>query len=76
MCIRDSSLPIQDMNKAWLAPGFVDFQLYGGSTGFLTRDGSVESLTNMYQTHLLDGTTTIVPVSYTHLDVYKRQDWR
>lgn len=58
------SLPIQDMNKAWLAPGFVDFQLYGGSTGFLTRDGSVESLKNMYQTHLLDGTTTIVPTVY------------
>ncbi|MPR33211.1 N-acetylglucosamine-6-phosphate deacetylase [Salmonirosea aquatica] len=58
------SVPTRDMNGAWLVPGFVDFQLYGGSTGFLTQDGSVESLTNMYQTHLQDGTTTIVPTVY------------
>lgn len=58
------SIPTQDMQGAWLMPGFVDFQLYGGSTGFLTRDGSVESLTNMYQTHVQDGTTTIVPTVY------------
>ena len=52
------------MKGAWLVPGFVDFQLYGGNSGFLTRDGSVESLTNMYQTHVQDGTTTIVPTVY------------
>lgn len=59
-----ASVPTQDMNGAWLVPGFVDFQLYGGSSGFLTRDGSVESLTNMYQTHVQDGTTTLVPTVY------------
>lgn len=59
-----ASVPTQDMNGAWLVPGFVDFQLYGGSSGFLTRDGSVESLTNMYQTHVQEGTTTIVPTVY------------
>ncbi|TDB64086.1 N-acetylglucosamine-6-phosphate deacetylase [Arundinibacter roseus] len=53
-----------DLTGAWLAPGFIDFQLYGGNSGFLTRDGSVDSLTNMYETHLLDGTTTIVPTVY------------
>ena len=59
-----ASVPTRNMNGAWLVPGFVDFQLYGGSTGFLTQDGSVESLTNMYQTHVQDGTTTIVPTVY------------
>ncbi len=59
-----TSVPTQNMDGAWLVPGFVDFQLYGGSTGFLTQDGSVESLTNMYQTHVQDGITTIVPTVY------------
>lgn len=63
-CELPDSVPTQAMQGAWLVPGFVDFQLYGGSTGFLTRDGSVESLTNMYQTHVQDGTTTIVPTVY------------
>ncbi len=66
--LPDSEVPdgvaVRDMAGAWLVPGFVDFQLYGGSTGFLTRDGSVEALTNMYQTHRQDGTTTIVPTVY------------
>lgn len=57
-------IPVQDLNGAWLVPGFVDFQLYGGSSGFLTRDGSVESLINTYQTHVQDGTTTLVPTVY------------
>lgn len=57
-------LPTHDLNSNWLVPGFVDFQLYGGSHGFLTRDGSVESLVNMRETHLQDGTTTIVPTVY------------
>ncbi len=57
-------VPTRDMNGAWLVPGFVDFQLYGGSNGFLTRDGSVASLINMRETHLQDGTTTIVPTVY------------
>ncbi|GHB57998.1 N-acetylglucosamine-6-phosphate deacetylase [Persicitalea jodogahamensis] len=57
-------IPTRDLNGNWLVPGFVDFQLYGGSSGFLTRDGSVESLRNMRETHLQDGTTTIVPTVY------------
>ncbi len=59
-----TGVPTRDLNGNWLVPGFVDFQLYGGSTGFLTRDGSVESLVNMRETHLRDGTTTIVPTVY------------
>ena len=59
-----SGVKTRDMNGAWLVPGFVDFQLYGGSSGFLTRDGSVESLVNIRETHLQDGTTTIVPTVY------------
>lgn len=59
-----TSIPCRSMNGAWLMPGFVDFQLYGGSSGFLTRDGSVESLQNTYDTHRQDGTTTIVPTVY------------
>ncbi|HEV7348924.1 N-acetylglucosamine-6-phosphate deacetylase [Telluribacter sp.] len=58
------SLPTHDLAGAWLLPGLVDFQLYGGSTGFLTRDLSVEALTNMHQTHLQDGTTTLVPTLF------------
>lgn len=58
------NIPTQDLKGAWLVPGFVDFQLYGGSSGFLTRDGSVESLVNTYETHLQDGTTTLVPTVY------------
>ena len=57
-------IPARDLNGNWLVPGFVDFQLYGGSSGFLTRDGSVESLVDMRETHLQDGTTTIVPTVY------------
>ncbi len=57
-------IPTHDLGGNWLVPGFVDFQLYGGSSGFLTRDGSVESLINMHETHLQDGTTTIVPTVY------------
>ncbi len=57
-------IPTRDLKGNWLVPGFVDFQLYGGSSGFLTRDGSVESLVNMRKTHLRDGTTTIVPTVY------------
>lgn len=56
--------PTRDMAGVWVVPGFVDFQLYGGSKGFLTRDGSVESLIDMYETHRQDGTTTIVPTVY------------
>lgn len=59
-----TSISKRDMNGAWLVPGFVDFQLYGGSSGFLTRDGSVESIQNTYDTHRQDGTTTIVPTVY------------
>jgi N-acetylglucosamine-6-phosphate deacetylase len=58
------NVPVQDMNGAWLVPGFIDFQLYGGSRGFLTKDGDVDSLINTYETHLQDGTTTIVPTVY------------
>lgn len=66
--IPESEIPqnveATDLQGAWLVPGFVDFQLYGGDSGFLTRDGSVESLANIYQTHLSDGTTTVVPTVY------------
>ncbi|GAB2779937.1 N-acetylglucosamine-6-phosphate deacetylase [Rhabdobacter roseus] len=59
-----AGIPVRDLAGARLIPGLVDFQLYGGSTGFFTRDLSVDSLANMYQTHLLDGTTTIVPTLF------------
>ena len=58
------NIPTHDTHGAWLVPGFIDFQLYGGSTGFLTQDGNVESLINTYETHRLDGTTPIVPTVY------------
>ncbi|WP_247236882.1 N-acetylglucosamine-6-phosphate deacetylase [Telluribacter sp. SYSU D00476] len=57
-------LTTHDLAGAWLVPGLVDFQLYGGSTAYLTRDLSVEALTNIYLTHLREGTTTIVPTLF------------
>jgi N-acetylglucosamine-6-phosphate deacetylase len=57
-------VPVLDLHGAWLLPGLVDVQLYGGSTGFFTRDLSLESLENMVLTHRSEGTTTLLPTLF------------
>ena len=62
-----------DLGGHDLTAGFVDIQLYGGDTGFFVKDLSPESLQNIVETHLQDGTTAIMPTLYstTHERILK-----
>ncbi|MCU0340654.1 MAG: N-acetylglucosamine-6-phosphate deacetylase [Spirosomaceae bacterium] len=53
-----------DLHDCDLTAGFVDMQLYGGSTGFFVKDLSIECLENIVQTHRQDGTVALVPTLY------------
>jgi len=53
-----------DLEGHDLTAGFVDMQLYGGDTGFFVQDLSLESLQNIVETHLQDGTTSLMPTLY------------
>ena len=74
LAVTQEDLPFErllDAQGCYLAPGFVDIHTHGGG-GYDFMDGGVEPILEGCQMHLRHGTTTI-PVSYTHLDVYKRQ---
>jgi N-acetylglucosamine-6-phosphate deacetylase len=59
-----------DLQGQWLVPGFVDLQLYGGSSFFLNELPTAETVAHIYQTHLTDGTTSVLPTLYsTSLEV-------
>lgn len=53
-----------DLEGHDLTAGFVDVQLYGGGTSFFVQDLSLDSLQNMVETHLQDGTTSLMPTLY------------
>lgn len=53
-----------DLHGRDLTAGFIDIQLYGGSSGFLVKDLSEESLDNIVNTHRQDGTLALVPTLY------------
>ena len=53
-----------DLRGQWVVPGFVDLQLYGGSEAYLNEHPTVETVEHIYQTHLKNGTTSIVPTLY------------
>ena len=53
-----------DLQGNILCAGFIDFQMYGGDTAFFVKDLSIDSLQNLIDTHLQDGTTSIVPTLY------------
>ncbi|GAB3250505.1 N-acetylglucosamine-6-phosphate deacetylase [Larkinella harenae] len=59
-----------DLNNQWLVPGFVDLQVYGGSDAFLNESPTAQTVEHIYQTHLKNGTTSLLPTLYsTSLEV-------
>ena len=58
------SLEKVDLAGAFLAPGFVDIHVHGGS-GADYMDGTVEAVVVANQTHARHGTTTIFPTTTT-----------
>lgn len=53
-----------DLQGKWLVPGFVDLQVYGGSEKFLNELPTAETVVQIYQTHLKNGTTSVLPTLY------------
>ncbi|MGV3558467.1 N-acetylglucosamine-6-phosphate deacetylase [Larkinella arboricola] len=53
-----------DLRGQWLVPGFVDLQLYGGSDVCLNESPTAETVAHIYQTHLKNGTTSVLPTLY------------
>lgn len=53
-----------DLRGQWLVPGFVDLQLYGGSDVCLNESPTAETVDHIYQTHLKNGTTSVLPTLY------------
>jgi N-acetylglucosamine-6-phosphate deacetylase len=66
--LPNNQLPIDiqriDLGGNDLTAGFIDFQVYGGDTGFFVKDLSFDSLQNIVETHRQDGTTHLVPTLY------------
>ena len=50
-----------DLNGDYLIPGLVDLQLYGGSHLFLNDQPTPETVHHIYDTHVRNGTTTLLP---------------
>lgn len=55
---------VVDLRGDYLVPGFVDLQLYGGSEAFLNESPTVETVRHIYETHLQNGTTSVLPTLY------------
>ncbi|MFC5410953.1 N-acetylglucosamine-6-phosphate deacetylase [Larkinella bovis] len=53
-----------DVQGQWLLPGLVDLQVYGGSDAFLNESPTVQTVDHLYQTHLKNGTTSLLPTLY------------
>ncbi len=54
-----------DAKGLLVVPGFIDLQVNGGSSVFLTHDISVDTLHQMYNDHLMKGTTRMLPTIVT-----------
>ena len=52
---------IVDLNGDYLVSGLVDLQLYGGSTLFLNDIPTPETVRHIYDSHVRNGTTTLLP---------------
>ena len=55
---------VVDLAGDYLVPGFVDLQLYGGSEAFLNESPTAETVRHIYETHLQNGTTSVLPTLY------------
>ncbi|MVM28728.1 N-acetylglucosamine-6-phosphate deacetylase [Spirosoma sp. HMF4905] len=70
----ESSDPtVIDLNGDYLLPGFVDLQLYGGSSQFLNDQPTPETVRHIYDSHVRNGTTTLLPTIHsTSLDIMQQ----
>ena len=76
MCIRDSGYGARlDPAKAGIGLNvLIDITLVSQSSEAMERfERAVADFPDILECHLLSGTADYRPVSYTHLDVYKRQ---
>ncbi len=55
-----------DLQNGWLAPAFLDLQIYGGNGHFFGEFPSVEALSATYQYCLADGASHFMPTVATH----------
>ena len=59
-----------NLNGDYLVPGLIDLQLYGGYEQFLNETPTPDTVRHIYETHLRNGTTTLLPTIHsTSLDV-------
>ena len=66
--------PADEHLSGIVVPGYVDVHCHGGGgASFVTDDPDVAR--QVLAAHRRLGVTTMVAVSYTHLDVHKRQVW-
>ncbi|MVM41767.1 N-acetylglucosamine-6-phosphate deacetylase [Spirosoma sp. HMF3257] len=72
--LTESSDPdVIDLNDDYLLPGFVDLQLYGGSSRFLNDQPTPETVRHIYDSHARNGTTTLLPTIHsTSLDIMQQ----
>jgi len=62
-----------DFQGDYLVPGLVDLQLYGGSHRFLNEQPTPDTVRHIYETHLRNGTTTLLPtINSTSLDIMQQ----
>ncbi|GAB4037442.1 N-acetylglucosamine-6-phosphate deacetylase [Spirosoma gilvum] len=52
---------IIDLEGDYLIPGLVDLQLYGGSDRFLNENPTPDTVRHIYNSHVQNGTTTLLP---------------
>ncbi len=69
----DDADTVVDLQDDYLVPGLIDLQLYGGNDQFLNDTPTPETVRHIYDTHLRNGTTTLLPtINSTSLDVMLR----
>lgn len=68
--LADAANGIIDLNGDYLVPGLIDLQLYGGYEHFLNDRPTPDTVRHIYDTHLRNGTTTLLPTIHsTSLEV-------
>lgn len=67
------NVTVVDLNGDYLIPGLVDLQLYGGSDLFLNDQPTPETVRHIYDSHMRNGTTTLLPTIHsTSLNVIRQ----
>ncbi len=61
----DSSVPLQDLGKGMLAPGFIDLQVNGGGGILLNATPTLEGVRAIAKAHRRFGTTGLLPTVIT-----------